>query len=60
MLESIQMKELLKITSMKKFPNVLTFIAGDKQLCIILENIKDAKECIVLVTQYFRDIKMNN
>jgi hypothetical protein len=59
-LESIKMVDLLKITSMKKFPNVLTFLGNSKQVCVIFEDLKYVKECIVLVAKYFRDIKCKN
>ena len=54
------MTGLLKITSMKKFPNVLTFFTESKQVCLILESIKETKECIALVTQYFKEVKLSN
>lgn len=58
--ESIQMSTIEKITSLKKFPNVLTFISTTSQLCLIFNSISDAKQCISLVTKYFRDQKSNN
>jgi Rab-GTPase-TBC domain len=56
-LDNIKMEDLLKITSMKKFPSVLTFFTISTQLCVILETVNDAKDCIGLVTKYFRELK---
>lgn len=56
-MEDIPMIELLKITSMKKFPKVLTFCTTSKQICLIFADIKDSKECIGLVTKYFRELR---
>ena len=39
-IENLKMTGLLKITSMKKFPNVLTFFTESKHVCLILESIK--------------------
>lgn len=56
-LEAFPVCDLLKITSMKKFPNVLTFFTTNKQLCLILEDSKKAKDCTGNVTKYFRELK---
>ena len=56
-LEEIAMMDLLKITSMKKFPNVLTFCVTTKQICLIFNDTKDSKDCITLVTKLFRELK---
>jgi rhodanese-related sulfurtransferase len=56
-LEDICMTDILKITSMKKFPNVLTFCVTNKQICLIFNGLKDSKDCITLVTKLFRELK---
>ena len=56
-IEEILMPDLLKITSMKKFPNVLTFCTTAKQICLFFSELKNSKECIGLVTKHFRELK---